>query len=238
MFTFIVLAVIGALWWLAHKNYGRSGKWRDRRHRSSWAWALIGALLGSFAGVAALGGAIAGTIPGAFLGFLLASNMMKRDHDYELQQPLPHSGHFLDHPEATHELEAADLNEVPENNEALDMYNELQSVRASIEKTEKELQTVKERYVGTEMNLAAHMLKPHCLDDFEAEIRQSLSETKATLMLQQKQAQALYEKGLELLNENKQRETTALRWMQRIELLILAGVIVVLVSIWLLISSR
>ena len=238
MFTFIVLAVIGALWWVAHKNYERSGKWRDRRHRSSWAWAIVGALLGSFVGVAALGGAIAGTIPGAFLGFLLASNMMKRDHDYELQQPLPHSGHSVDHPEATNESEAANLNEVPKNNEALEMYNEVQSVRASIEKAEKGIQMVKERCVSTETNLAAHMLKPHSRDDFETEIRQSLSETKAMLMLQQKQAQALYEKGLELLTENQQRETTALRWMQRIELLILAGVIMVLISVWLLISSR
>jgi hypothetical protein len=41
---------------------------------------MIGAVIGSFFGVAGFGGAIAGVIPGAIVGYLFASNLMKRDH--------------------------------------------------------------------------------------------------------------------------------------------------------------
>ena len=61
--------------------YSRTGEWRFRRMRSAFLWALIGAGIGSYFGVAGMGSAIAGTIPGAVIGYLLASNMMKRDTD-------------------------------------------------------------------------------------------------------------------------------------------------------------
>jgi len=36
-------------------------------------------VIGSFFGIAGFGGAIIGTIPGAIIGYLLASNMLKKD---------------------------------------------------------------------------------------------------------------------------------------------------------------
>ena len=81
MFTFIVLCIVGYLWYVANKNYEKSGSWTHRRQRAGYAWALAGAIIGSFFGVAGFGSAIAGTIPGAFIGYLLASNMMKKDAD-------------------------------------------------------------------------------------------------------------------------------------------------------------
>jgi len=79
MFTFVVLAVIAFLWWSANRNFMATAQWKYRRLRSAYAWAFLGASVGSFFGVAGMGSAIAGTIPGAIVGYLLASNMMKRD---------------------------------------------------------------------------------------------------------------------------------------------------------------
>lgn len=86
MWTFLIIVVIGVVWWSFHKSYMQSGKWADRRRRSAWSWGLIGALIGSFFGVAGFGGAIAGTIPGAIVGYLIASNLMKRDYDDDAPQ--------------------------------------------------------------------------------------------------------------------------------------------------------
>ena len=81
MFTFIVLCIIGYLWYVANRKYEQSRSWTHRRQRAAYAWALAGAVAGSFFGVAGMGSAIAGTIPGAFVGYLVASNMMKKDVD-------------------------------------------------------------------------------------------------------------------------------------------------------------
>lgn len=81
MFTFLVLCAIGYCWWRANKNYVSTGRWKFRRLRSSWIWAFVGAVIGSFFGVAGLESAIIGTVPGAVIGFLAASNLMKRDLD-------------------------------------------------------------------------------------------------------------------------------------------------------------
>jgi len=81
MFTAFVLFVIAAGWFVAHGKYEGSGLWRYRRMRSAFAWSFVGAIIGSSFGVAGLGTAIAGTIPGAFVGYLLASNLMKKDID-------------------------------------------------------------------------------------------------------------------------------------------------------------
>lgn len=81
MFTIIVLFVIGACWFVANGKYESTHAWRYRRMRSAFAWAFIFAIIGSFFGVAGMGSAIAGTIPGAIVGYLIASNMMKKDVD-------------------------------------------------------------------------------------------------------------------------------------------------------------
>lgn len=81
MWTFSIVVVIGFLWWAARKRYTQGGQWRDRRRSAAWAWGMIGAVIGSFFGIAGLGNAIAGTIPGAIVGYLFASNLMKRDYD-------------------------------------------------------------------------------------------------------------------------------------------------------------
>lgn len=81
MGTLVILSLIAYFWWKANKAYESSGLWKYRRLRSSWLWAFAGASVGSFFGVAGLGTAIAGTIPGAVIGFLAASNLMRRDFD-------------------------------------------------------------------------------------------------------------------------------------------------------------
>lgn len=81
MGTLVILSLIAVFWWRANKAYESSGLFKYRRQRSSWLWAFVGASIGSFFGVAGLGTAIAGTIPGAVIGFLAASNLMKRDFD-------------------------------------------------------------------------------------------------------------------------------------------------------------
>ncbi len=81
MFTAFVLFVIAAGWFVANGTYKESGLWRYRRMRAAFAWGFVGAIIGSSFGVAGFGTAIAGTIPGAFVGYLLASNMMKKDAD-------------------------------------------------------------------------------------------------------------------------------------------------------------
>ena len=81
MFTAIVLFVIAAGWFVANNKFEETNLWRYRRMRSSFAWAFMGACVGSFFGVAGFGNAIAGTIPGALFGYLLASNIMKKDTD-------------------------------------------------------------------------------------------------------------------------------------------------------------
>jgi uncharacterized protein YqgC (DUF456 family) len=82
MTTALIVTVILVFWFIANAAYQSKGSPEHRRKRSAWAWALVGALVGSFFGIAGGPlGAIAGTVPGACVGYLLASNMMKRDFD-------------------------------------------------------------------------------------------------------------------------------------------------------------
>jgi hypothetical protein len=81
MFTLIILFIVVAGWFVANGKLESTGAWKYRRMRAAFAWAFVGASIGSFFGVAGMGSAIAGTIPGAFVGYLLASNMMKKDTD-------------------------------------------------------------------------------------------------------------------------------------------------------------
>lgn len=81
MSTFLVLAAIIVLWYLASYAYMRSGRPKARRQKTSFAWGFVGAVVGSFVGIAGFGGAIVGTIPGAIIGYLIASNLMKKDSD-------------------------------------------------------------------------------------------------------------------------------------------------------------
>jgi uncharacterized protein YqgC (DUF456 family) len=77
----IVLFVVAAAWFVANNKYVSTGTWKYRRMRAAYAWAFIGAIIGSSFGVAGMGSAIAGTIPGAIVGYLIASNLMKKDVD-------------------------------------------------------------------------------------------------------------------------------------------------------------
>lgn len=79
MFTLFVLFVISAGWFVANGKFTSTGLWQYRRMRAGFSWAFAGAIIGSFFGVAGMGSAIAGTIPGAIVGYLLASNLMKKD---------------------------------------------------------------------------------------------------------------------------------------------------------------
>jgi len=79
MFTILILIIIGVAWLIAHGNYVQTRQWKYRRMRAAFSWAFVGAIIGSFFGVAGMGSAIAGTIPGAIIGYLLASNLMKRN---------------------------------------------------------------------------------------------------------------------------------------------------------------
>ncbi len=81
MFTFAALLVLTVCWYSANRQYSSTGLWRHRRMRAAFAWAFAGACIGSYFGVAGMGSAIAGTIPGAIVGYLLASNLMKKDSD-------------------------------------------------------------------------------------------------------------------------------------------------------------
>lgn len=81
MFTVIVLFVIGAAWFVANGKYESTRAWTYRRMRAAFAWAFVGAVVGSYFGVAGMGSAIAGTLPGAAVGYLIASNLMKKDAD-------------------------------------------------------------------------------------------------------------------------------------------------------------
>jgi hypothetical protein len=93
MFTTVILVLIAFLWWRAHKAYGVTGLWRYRRLKAAWSWAFVGAALGSFFGVAGFGGAITGAVPGALLGYLAASNLMKRDLSFDEDRPKEHPEH-------------------------------------------------------------------------------------------------------------------------------------------------
>lgn len=81
MFTLIVLCVIGYLWYQANTQYEKTQGWTYRRKRAAYVWAFLGAIIGSSFGIAGMGSAVVGTVPGAFVGYLLASNMMKKDVD-------------------------------------------------------------------------------------------------------------------------------------------------------------
>jgi hypothetical protein len=81
MFTLIVLFVIAACWFVANGKYESTKVWKYRRMRSAFAWSFAFAILGSYFGVAGLGSAIVGTIPGAVIGYLIVSNIMKKDSD-------------------------------------------------------------------------------------------------------------------------------------------------------------
>ena len=81
MFTLLTLCVIGFLWYSANSRYEKTTLWIWRRKRAAYSWAFVGAIAGSFFGVAGMGSAIAGTIPGAFVGYLIVSNVMKKDVD-------------------------------------------------------------------------------------------------------------------------------------------------------------
>lgn len=79
MFTIIVLVIIAIAWFVANGKYEATRAWKYRRLRAAYSWAFVGAIVGSYFGVAGMGSAIAGTIPGAFIAYLIASNLMKKD---------------------------------------------------------------------------------------------------------------------------------------------------------------
>lgn len=81
MSTIITLFVIGAAWFVANGKYESTGTWTYRRMRAAFSWAFVGAIVGSYFGVAGMGSAISGTVPGAAIGYLIASNLMKKDVD-------------------------------------------------------------------------------------------------------------------------------------------------------------
>ena len=81
MLTLIVVCIVGVLWYFSNRNYARTNLWTWRRKRAAYAWAMAGAICGSYFGVAGMGSAIAGTVPGAIVGYLVASNLMKKDVD-------------------------------------------------------------------------------------------------------------------------------------------------------------
>lgn len=85
MFMLFVLAVIAYLWYAAGHNYMRTGRPEFVRKKYAYGTAFVGAVIGSSFGVAGgfagMGGAVAATIPGALVGYLLASNLLKRDYD-------------------------------------------------------------------------------------------------------------------------------------------------------------
>lgn len=96
MFTFVVLSIIGVLWWNIYRQYTRTGEWRYRRDGAALAWAFTGATGGSFIGIAGFGTAISGTIPGALLGYVLAYLLMEVQRESKLHRslssPLPGAG--------------------------------------------------------------------------------------------------------------------------------------------------
>lgn len=81
MFTSIVVILLLILWYHAYIQFSKTNSWKWRRLKSAYAWAALGALVGSYFGVAGMGSAIAGTIPGAIIGYIFASNLMKKDMD-------------------------------------------------------------------------------------------------------------------------------------------------------------
>ena len=81
MITAVVLFILAAAWFVANNKYNETKLWKYRRMRAAFIWAFAGAIIGSSFGLAGFGSAIAGTIPGAFVGYLLASNIMKKDVD-------------------------------------------------------------------------------------------------------------------------------------------------------------
>ena len=81
MLKVLVYVVLAAAWFIANRQYQESGLWRYRRMRSAFAWAFVGAIVGSSFGIAGYGTAVSGTIPGAIVGYLIASNLMKKDVD-------------------------------------------------------------------------------------------------------------------------------------------------------------
>ncbi len=88
MFTIAVLIAIGAAWFVTNSKYETSKLWKYRRMRSAFSWAFVGAIIGSYFGVAGMGSAIAGTPLGAVLGYLCASNLMKKDSNpIEAERP-------------------------------------------------------------------------------------------------------------------------------------------------------
>lgn len=80
MLTLIVVVVILFLGSRHYRHWQLSDDLVSRRKTFAWGWALIGAILGSFTGIAGFGGAIIGTVPGAVLGWLIGSNLNKRDY--------------------------------------------------------------------------------------------------------------------------------------------------------------
>ncbi|PPI79520.1 hypothetical protein DXI23_04540 [Marinobacter flavimaris] len=80
MLTFIVVVVILFIGSRYYRDWQMRGDPVSRRKSFAWGWALIGAILGSFTGIAGFGGAIIGTVPGAILGWLIGSNLNKRDY--------------------------------------------------------------------------------------------------------------------------------------------------------------
>ena len=79
MFTFAVLVALGFAWYVTNAKFQATKLWKYRRMRSAYSWAFVGAIIGSYFGVAGMGSAIAGTPLGAILGYLCASNLMKKD---------------------------------------------------------------------------------------------------------------------------------------------------------------
>jgi hypothetical protein len=95
MWLAAVLIVIAVAWLLANARYLSTNRWADRRRRAAFSWAGVGAVIGSGIGIAGFGDAIAGTIPCAFVGYVLASSLMKVDRDEASPPHATDHGRFI-----------------------------------------------------------------------------------------------------------------------------------------------
>jgi hypothetical protein len=95
MVLLIVICVALFACWKFFSLYRETGQAQFRRWGIAAVWGCVGAFFGSSAGLA-MGplGAIAATVPGFFVGFLIASNLMKIDRESPpaaavIAEPLP-----------------------------------------------------------------------------------------------------------------------------------------------------
>jgi hypothetical protein len=79
MWTAAIVSIFGVCWLIANSTYQARPNWKARRLRSSFAWAMVGAMAGSYFGVAGFGTAVGGAIPGAIAAYILVGYVMKVD---------------------------------------------------------------------------------------------------------------------------------------------------------------